>query len=143
LTTEFRDDSARINAIQNFLEDHGWQAQAGDEWVDHVYDNGVGELAVQYVPNESRLYFEFAVGYHQARLAIDFGDAPDAVLDLLARYQDTLSPETWPAFAAELLAVAPRVESILGDEPGDSTVVVDAEAAAAALHELVEEDDEG
>jgi hypothetical protein len=129
------DDTDLIEAIQTYLEDHGWEAQSGEGWVDHSLDNDHGTLHIDYAPPARHLGFTFETETHEVELGIAFGEEPDPVLDVITQHQTDLSETTWPSFMKELLASSPRVVVSAGDDGDEITPITTLEQGVQALAE--------
>ena len=126
-----------IEHIQTFLESHDWEPQSGEEWVDHILENGHCSQSIEYLPDSTRLSFRFESDSHEALLSIEFENLKglDAVLDVIVRHQYHLSERDWRRFVTDLLPVAARLTYHEGEDGDEATVMVTPQTAGDALLE--------
>ena len=133
-------DDSLLDPIQTALEECGWRPVSGEgsRWVDHVFDNGNGQLGLSYLPPHEELVFDFESDTHTVRLNVAFETRPDQVLEVFFRHQADLSEESWPVFIEELLVASPRVSALEGEDSEEETPVTSMESGTAALRERSE-----
>jgi hypothetical protein len=129
------DDMRLIDVIQTYLEDHNWEPQSGEHWVDHTFENDHGVLHIDYSPPSQHLGLSFESEECEVELGIAFDGDPSPVLDVITRHQADLSEDTWRSFITALLASSPRVVEVAGDDGDDITVIANVEDGVAALRE--------